>query len=357
MRAGTITLFFVFATSIAAGASTPAFAEGCDELRLDGPKGSMEHVKVRDQGDFNTCAPTVAAEMADAYRFTHDPPVGDRNYDFVTSGLEAAFGTAVDQKVTFKDALDDSGGIECDAAKYLRDHQACDNRVLTTDQALAEDTTFLAKSYDAQDDLTKHLRRAPGETRSLIRETCNLSDTDLRAQGLYSNTKAMLAILKTLTTQRENEAFAAFQTDCKKAGRAPVRYGACDGPSIDPLHPKDSLDAILVHLNRAEPVQPLSVGICAAMLRDGHAYRGYSKPRRGDDDGYHTASDCENHSVLVIGKRPSPKTGKCQLLVQNSWGTDCDGYAPDWIKDCDQGKVWIDADALTRNMYDMNYLE
>jgi hypothetical protein len=76
-------------------AADPARADECPSLRLDGPGGSMENVPVRDQGDERICYAMTAAEMADAYRFSHKPPKGDTHFDHQTSGFQvAALGTA-----------------------------------------------------------------------------------------------------------------------------------------------------------------------------------------------------------------------------------------------------------------------
>src|SRR5688500_12242896 len=64
----------------------PAIVERCSQIRLDSKGGSMEHVRVRDQGSIGNCYSHVAEQMVDAYRFSE----GDRDYEHVTSGLEVS---------------------------------------------------------------------------------------------------------------------------------------------------------------------------------------------------------------------------------------------------------------------------
>ncbi|MCM2322871.1 MAG: hypothetical protein NDJ90_06380 [Oligoflexia bacterium] len=52
------------------------------------------------------------------------------------------------------------------------------------------------------------------------------------------------------------------------------------------------------------------------------------------------------HSMLVIGKRRNPESGRCEFLLRNSWGTDC---GPSGVNfKCENGSIWVDADTLAR---------
>lgn len=61
---------------------------------------------------------------------------------------------------------------------------------------------------------------------------------------------------------------------------------------------------------------------------------------------------CGHHASVIMGRQFNEETGKCQYMIQNSWGTDCSGY-PDHLK-CEDGKFWIDEDLLETSAYNIN---
>ncbi len=67
---------------------------------------------------------------------------------------------------------------------------------------------------------------------------------------------------------------------------------------------------------------------------------------------------CGPHSSVVTGMRFDKGSNKCQVLIRNSWGTDCSKYHADWSqkKNCEGGSVWIDADVLDQNLYGASYI-
>jgi len=61
---------------------------------------------------------------------------------------------------------------------------------------------------------------------------------------------------------------------------------------------------------------------------------------------------CGNHASVIMGRQFNNETGKCQYMIQNSWGTDC-SYYPDHLK-CEDGKYWIDEDLLKTSALNVN---
>lgn len=52
------------------------------------------------------------------------------------------------------------------------------------------------------------------------------------------------------------------------------------------------------------------------------------------------SSEYYPHASTVVGRRANPRTGKCELLIRNTWGEDCKGYRRDL--ECDRGNIWVD---------------
>ena len=92
----------------------------CGKVRLDEAGGSMEHVPVTDQGDLGICYAHAASELVDAYRFSHEPPKGDQEHDFLTNPLAAALLYAELEK-----SASIEGGNACDTVDALKKYGLC----------------------------------------------------------------------------------------------------------------------------------------------------------------------------------------------------------------------------------------
>lgn len=99
---------------------------------------------------------------------------------------------------------------------------------------------------------------------------------------------------------------------------------------------------------RGSPAQPALIGYCANILKTPD-YLGTSSRTRITHNGALTLKDleesCKGHANLVIGRRKSGT--KCQYLLRNSWGSDCDSYAS--TLNCENGNIWIDEEILMKN--------
>jgi len=110
-------------------------------------------------------------------------------------------------------------------------------------------------------------------------------------------------------------------------------------------------------LSKRNP-QPVEIDFCAAILENP---AGTLKLNRKESD---IPAWCEEHSGLVLGRRQSPETGRCQYKVRSNDGSDmrnqgwyCDikdpatQFCKHWKQlDHDNQDFWIDTDVVTGTM-------
>ncbi len=62
-----------------------------------------------------------------------------------------------------------------------------------------------------------------------------------------------------------------------------------------------------------------------------------------------------NHWILALGRRWNPARGRCEILLQDSYGTGCiHGKKSPW--ECHDGKIWVSEAVLTQNALELDYL-
>ena len=108
----------------------------CTDIRLDLPGQSMEHVPPSYQGDLGLCYAYTAAQLVDAWRFSHD----DHDYSHLTSALEVAVGLAQQEKkdsvlkMSARGEHDIQFSFEMDdpirAVGYLLKNGSCDKKII-----------------------------------------------------------------------------------------------------------------------------------------------------------------------------------------------------------------------------------
>jgi hypothetical protein len=53
------------------------------------------------------------------------------------------------------------------------------------------------------------------------------------------------------------------------------------------------------------------------------------------------------HSSTIVGRRMNAQTGKCEYLVRNSWGEECEVEGrPRYRYECEQGNIWVPRDTV-----------
>lgn len=101
---------------------------------------------------------------------------------------------------------------------------------------------------------------------------------------------------------------------------------------------------LLKLLDHKDKPQPVGIGYCANVLQN-KRYRALTFSGEVPNS---MKEDCWGHSSIIVGKRT--RSNRCQLLLRNTWGTDCN-YDWECLRD-KEGKVvgvWIDAEALMEN--------
>lgn len=149
---------------------------------------------------------------------------------------------------------------------------------------------------------------------------------------------------------KENRTAMLFQPICRT--KPP--------PGFPMLKKEEYADIISKRLEMNEPKQPVSIGYCAGILRNGPGYRGFKSLEglnfkvRDDSCGYHQS--------LIIGQRDLEyinhlgKTIKTkQYLVRNSWGKSKNSYHQGW--ESEEGNIWVNANDLLENIDSVSYLE
>lgn len=64
------------------------------------------------------------------------------------------------------------------------------------------------------------------------------------------------------------------------------------------------------------------------------------------------------HAMTIVGKQFNPATGKCEYIVRNSWGPECDsGWKPGVRCDNNSGYLFVDTDLLEQATFAAYYIE
>lgn len=333
----------------------------------------MEHVPVRDQGNLGVCYAYAAAQVFDAYRMSH----GDQNSDFRASAIIAA---AEFSREYFKDAADwkgVDGGSFCPSFNQFKKNGACPDqrktfsgiemeqllkKFLSTQRAISTKLTLRQRAQadwaekvglPVAPEIQKARQEQRGEASRAVLEVCE----DLGPVSFSFASK----VQQVLTEDRENELVGLLSDRVcppqlrRKHSPVPACHGVNRGELAD-FGQRKFVDTAhflkLIQRKLKEPnAQPLGIDYCAEVLSRGKDFdcKFVNIPMLS------VAADRGNHISLVIGQRPHPKTGRCEFLVRNSWGTGCSVYSSDW--QCENGNIWVDAEALLRNTDKISYLE
>lgn len=380
MRAATFALVCCVIIGSAGLPGSPVFAEEfCPDVRLDSPGGSMEHVPLVDQSQLGTCYAHAAVQLLDAWRFSH----GDKNFTRLTSPVYSAIKTAMDEKE--KSIV---GGSACDVANDAIKNGSCDADYITKSYSSKIPEDFVSQLIEHREKYADLLSERKGKLKSELtykgpdrgdiearfREIANkiyyfeetkieeeiASDAakDIRACVQSQSAPKVPAIsnelIEKLLKEEDPVVFLdkLLQLKCPVQEKISYAAGVCKNEKISGLLGPISYSS-RIDLRLSQPhANPVKISFCYRVLEKGKGYRGVTRFFNGEKE----AGDCGHHSALVIGRRFNKKSGKCQLLVRNSFGKFC-GYSSDWECEKEKGNIWVDEDVLTANIYGISYIQ
>jgi len=284
----------------------------------------MEKIPVMDQGPTPTCYAHSASQLIDAFRFSH----GDRNYSHLTSPLV----TAVYYATARKNKSYNTGFTDVAIAEILR-RGSCSEQAIETQFHVEEFRNFF------EDIFPKF------ESRSLLRhsEECysaqpRVLDSSVELIGFLDKDRRLAYLERVFKEICKNRSL-----QIPKSNGIPIEVAVVEGKAPNWRTIFKKTFARELKDNRS---QPLEISYCSDVLYN-------PMISIATQTTTFEESKCKAyHSSVVVGRRKT-LAGKCQLLVRNSYGKGCTGYA--W--ECEQGQIWVDQDALIENIKSIRYIK
>lgn len=63
-----------------------------------------------------------------------------------------------------------------------------------------------------------------------------------------------------------------------------------------------------------------------------------------------------NHVSSIVGTRWNSKLKRCEFLLRNSWGPDCDDVFIGHSENCDKGNIWISETDINEQVEGISFL-
>jgi hypothetical protein len=369
-------------------------AASCPTIRLDDPGKSFHDMPIQDQNPYGICYAFSAAQMIDAWRYSHgrQPPEG--GYGRMTSPFPIA--ARMSLQAGSLDSL--TGGLISDALHDVQTHGSCDHKAVfqgtkggpgswedkyisTLRTAYNKMTAFLkdkvtlrrlaAEADEQHAEVEEYVEFRHGAGPIGMDIVCMLEEADVPRQ--LSNQTMHILPLALVKGRSPIDFFDRFfGAMCKNNSIKPAIEGRVPSVVEDAYEPGEGWSqAKLMHERLLKPnPQPIGISYCAEILTTkDHSIAGVR--HQGNElncraDSANPKSIHTNHGSVVIGQRWNPETNKCQFLVRNSWGDGCAQYSWGPIKTadsnppypgCERGQIWVDEDALGRNTMATSYLK
>jgi hypothetical protein len=300
---------------------------------LSEPGGSMEHVSARDQDDFSDCFAVAAAELTDAWRFSHG-----EGAPWKQSAAILVEGPAM--VLQRKDEYNGTGGEIDDAIRVFRKNGgSCDkdavldavpnpNAINTLRQLMNLNKEYQS-DWKAQESIDAFTSTYSSELKDIYSHSCTVSG----APALPGVTD----LYKILDTQYGNEVSAVLNAVCQDP-KVKISFQLPRPISLSMTNFSDSqITDMIAYELKDKTSLPVAIALCSKVFHD-TSYRG------GHDDT-NVPDDCGDHAALVIGKKGIGRN--LEFLVRNSWGADCGTVN----LPCDnKGSFWISAADLSANI-------
>ncbi|MBC75599.1 MAG: hypothetical protein CME64_06250 [Halobacteriovoraceae bacterium] len=335
--------FFLF--SLAFFSVSTSLYGSCSPMRLDREGGPLERMPVLDQGNLNICYGYAVSQVIDAYRFSH----GDKDFDHLTSPVAVSVYYSAEKE---KDSIE-YGKTE-DAILSVLESGSCKHSTIYREVGQVDFKEYFEELEDYFDDF-KNLGSRGSFFGFFKPKTPNELGSDLQcfiyeqgaAREVVPGLEEVLNALKSSTKlEYLKELFNAL---CKK-NKKELRFKPKQHTKYArDFSPKDRTEGVFNSIHDAWETsnpQPVAISFCEDFL--------YRKGHVGVDKQGKVSSRCRtHHASIVVGRRPSKDGKTCQFLVRNSKGDSCNSY--DW--ECENGQVWVDQEALGRNIYYTTWLE
>jgi hypothetical protein len=293
----------------------------------------MAKMPILSQGDIGNCYAATAAQMIDAYRFSH----GDKNTNLHTSPIalairaknyqETVFELNIEAKTKVGLSLQDADSITgaLDPARFLRtdinteylDGGHLSDVFIQSERENGEIRVCDKKTVEGilndQQDLRNILQMWNDSKNNMSQYAQSIQLCAFRSHDYVQTMKAIQG--STVKTNLPTFLQTLVDTACAKT-------------SLNTKIPKlASLSFMQLHtvLNRENP-QPVAVSYCANFMRE------HLKNKK-----------CAGHASVIVGRRKTAE-GKCEILIRNSWGESCKRYPKP--ENCENGQYWVDEDTL-----------
>ena len=330
-----------------------AFAT-CESYRLDGDGGACQRVRATDQANLEICYAHGMKNALDCWRFSHAPPLGDKNYHLQTSPLEGAIGHSVltnpgewgmdgtkDERLMSED-WGRQGGDGIKALEYWKRSGICPKSQVENGGDMDKSVKYAYYAYKKWQ--AKILAGNGLETIKLIQsavKACqgfpDYTESEWQAALAEPTPQAFLHKLTKFQCQERQPIYRELKLKMTRISGQTNLFGWV----------ANNLNALNQLMDQEQvPRQPVIALFNHKFLRGG---------RREQTDKI-------THSAIIIGRQMRDvKIGrkterKCQVLLRNYWGTSCYGYDPEWTCEPGTGNIWVDAEVMAASTSYAGYL-
>ena len=347
--------------------------ENCAPVRMDQDGGPLEGVPAQDQVHENICFLHTGSLMmtAQIQARTHQRPPHIVAPEKAWSTLMAL------PKSEAAKLLSATKGRTCEAINLMKTVGTCDRaKLLDLLNRFADTKWFGDKDpqknlSNFKDAVIKLYRKNQDKPQAAF---CQDVSKGLQKLGLSeSEIEGVMRISQESVLQSPEHLFDfVLGSACQKDGgwQGPIASTVDDPPvckkfdfvpdeknsNLQDLQPPDAFKA-KIHALLDEPSDsrmPIGIEYCSGVLKKSREIYITNRKLPTDIDflndpkqqSRNLSDNCKFHASAVIGRMPI--NGKCHFLIQNSWGSSCNYYENP--KNCENGKVWISEDDLSRNI-------
>ncbi|OUS00195.1 hypothetical protein A9Q84_03150 [Halobacteriovorax marinus] len=335
-------------------------ARGCTSIDLrkkesQKNEGVFSKIPVRHQ-QLGTCYAHAAAQIIDAFRFSQKSPMGDQDYNHISSDLVLAVEHSHAENKASKDAdgnLTIEGGSICSIIKQALKTGTCNsNDILPLDSRQRRDfiidTELFFNTFKKGHTNDLDYDQWKSEDKLLIQTYCRklIDKFHIESEFLPALTKVLSALKKNKVHDFIND---ILSHRCKERKHLPAGLvcesyeldrglaSVMSAETTDAFKEKPGIELIHKFLEAGNPMQPVGIGYCSGVLEQGNAFIG-PKSR--------FSRFCGPHASAIIGRKF--ENGSCKFLIRNSWGKSCRGISKDI--ECDEGNMWIEQGKLEESL-------